>query len=465
MPAGRSGDVAIDGVDRMGLPVVAADFVGEVEPGFSGFGYGETLEQARTGGYGEVAESVLLTRALRDVSTRVGSYAALLREYGEKEVCDPSTLCLPAGTAWTPDLELTWLPTLRWGTGERVWVPADWVASRPLDLAGEAELTTPITNGLGAGDTAERALAHALLELIQRDGNSVSYRALDTGRVIDISGVDDPGLHALVDRFADAGIELLPKLADDDLGIASVFVVGVDRDPLAPPLAVTACGEAADPHLPTALRKAVLEYASSRARKVFAHGSWDVVAAVAPPDYLDRELSRPVPEQEVRALETMREWTRMSAGDLLGFLEPTVFSQRSIVAGGDIPTTARPGSPAENLAAALEALAGFDVLVFWAKSEVEGATVHVAKVIVPGLECETMSYGRLGGRGLRRLLALDSPLVAVGKRPGETFAPLTLPPEDDIGPAWLDLAGVAATVGPLYPLYREPTRHAVARLG
>ncbi|MEK8106270.1 hypothetical protein NKG94_15735 [Micromonospora sp. M12] len=31
------------------------------------------------------------------------------------------------------------------------------------------------------------------------------------------------------------------------------------------------------------------------------------------------------------------------------------------------------------------------------------------------------------------------------------------------GDAWLDLNGVARTIGPLYPLYREPSRHVVAR--
>src|SRR3712207_7295222 len=40
-------------------------------------------------------------------------------------------------------------------------------------------LVTPITNGLGAGDTLERAVLHGLLELVQRDGNTVSHRGLE----------------------------------------------------------------------------------------------------------------------------------------------------------------------------------------------------------------------------------------------------------------------------------------------
>jgi ribosomal protein S12 methylthiotransferase accessory factor len=77
-----------------------------------------------------------------------------------------------------------------------------------------------------------------------------------------------------------------------------------------------------------------------------------------------------------------------------------------------------------------------------------------------------MSYGRIGARGVRRLIERDSPLVGSGPPPREGTAAVVLDPagrEQFDGGAWLDLAGVARTVGSLYPLYREPARHAVAR--
>ena len=39
------------------------------------------------------------------------------------------------------------------------------------------------------------------------------------------------------------------------------------------------------------------------------------------------------------------------------------------------------------------------------------------KAIVPGLEVETMSYHRIGARGVRKLLSRGSPLVAMGPPP------------------------------------------------
>ena len=73
-------------------------------------------------------------------------------------------------------------------------VPVELAATRFADLLpAEQErerLLTPITNGLGAGPGLEHVLSHALLELVQRDGNSVDYRALDRGIAVDAAATD-----------------------------------------------------------------------------------------------------------------------------------------------------------------------------------------------------------------------------------------------------------------------------------
>ncbi len=127
----------------------------------------------------------------------------------------------------------------------------------------------------------------------------------------------------------------------------------------------------------------------------------------------------------------------------------------------DVPGDAR---RRETLELYRERLAGFDLLV----APVRVGEVHVAKVLVPGLEVETLSYGRIGERVLRRLLDRGSDLVGLGAPTTPDQLPVRLTPEATErvgGPAWLDVAAVARTVGELYPLYREPTRHAPQRLG
>jgi ribosomal protein S12 methylthiotransferase accessory factor YcaO len=125
---------------------------------------------------------------------------------------------------------------------DRLGVPAYSTALWPEDGA--------FCNGLGAGPSLEHALSHGLLELIQRDGNSVNYRALDQGMAVDIE-TSDPETRNLLTHLDREGVEVIVKLAATDFGMANLYVVGYDRDPGdAPhPLALSAY---ARPPIPTA---------------------------------------------------------------------------------------------------------------------------------------------------------------------------------------------------------------------
>ncbi len=88
----------------------------------------------------------------------------------------------------------------------------------------------------------------------------------------------------------------------------------------------------------------------------------------------------------------------------------------------------------------------------------------MVKAIVPGLEVETGSYSRIGARNLRRLLRRDDALVGTDDPPARA-RPILLPKSDrdELGPrTWLDVEALHGTVGRLYPLYREPSRHVSA---
>jgi ribosomal protein S12 methylthiotransferase accessory factor len=231
----------------------------------------------------------------------------------------------------------------------------------------------------------------------------------------------------------------------------------------------TACGEAAHPDREAAVRKALHEFASARTRKAFMHGPYDVVLPATPPGYLERWRTGHPPErlvEEDRALEAMLDWTRMGTGALVGLLQDTVLARRSTVALADLPTWDGDDLPG----AVLDRVhgAGYDVL---AELQPSAGDAVAAKVLVPGLEVETMSYGRIGERGVARLLDRGDPLVAVGARPaadggaGWARVLLTAAAEERLGgPAWFDRAGAHRRVGQLYALYREPGRHVVAEV-
>src|SRR3712207_8027994 len=144
-------------------------------------------------------------------------------------------------------------------------------------------------------------------------------------------------------------------------------------------------------------------------------GPYGVGRPAPPPGYLDPWRGGHPPErlvEEDRALEAMLAWTRMGTGALVDLLQDTVLSRRETVALTDLPTWSGDDLHA-TVAGALHA-AGHDVLV---ELQPSAGDAVAAKVLVPGLEVETMSYGRIGERGVRRLLERDDPLVAVGSDP------------------------------------------------
>lgn len=471
LSTGTVQEIDIRAYDRLAVPSIAAVYTSpeETAPAHS-TGFGASTAAARVGALGELSEAVLVNRVVATLSPEPGSYAEMRARHGTDLVVDPVTLVLEAGSDYSPDRPLLWVPMTRWRTGETVQVPIEFVASEQHTLPAQAPpggwLTTAVTNGLGAGDSLERAVSHALLEIIQRDGDTVCYRALDTGVVIDLSTSTDPQTVALLEGYARQGVQPLVKLAESELATV-VFCTGLDSaaDTAADtsPLAVTAIGEAAALDPTSAIRKALLEYASSRVRKSFAFGNLDDVAA-RHPEYLQRELSFPLVPQEDRAVREMQRWSAMSATELSDLVAPTLYRTERTVPLESLGADAPVPDPAAALTELLRRLDDFDVL-YLAAGEPGG--IRAAKVVVPGLEVETMSYLRIGERVLRRLLDRDSELVGLGAPATADQLPihLTVQASERIGgPAWFDRSVVARLVGGLYPLYREPDRFAMQRL-
>lgn len=460
-------EFALTPLDTVAVPVWATWWTGDGSA-TGGIGYGLTEQRARVGALGECVEHVCAWRALRTRARRSGSSADLVAELGPDAVVDPRLLGLPAGVELTDERPLQWLPLRRLRDDAQVWVPAEFVASSGDELPGEAPpggwLTVPVSNGLGAGSSLDQAIAHAVLEVLQRDGNGLTFRAMDQGTVIDLEGVTDPVTLSAIDRLRAAGVEVLPKLASTEFGLANVYVVGASPDDDI--LSATACGEAVHPDREVALRKAVLEFANARARKQFMHGPLDRVIEVAPDDYPTVIAAMDPGLEEQRVLTAMVDWLRLPRRTWRPMVETTVLSRRSVVAFTDLPTSEATSGSAllQDVLGRLSAQ-GYDVLV--ADFSPSGGGVHAVKVVVPGLEVETVAYARIGERNARRLVEQGrDDLVRVGAQPQGWFRiHLTADGERRLGgPAWLDRGALDALAEGLLPLYREPSRHTAQKV-
>lgn len=471
LPINGAFEFSLTPLDRVGQPLWAAGLWGDPVTFFDGFGYGETQEAAEVSAWGEVAENFHATHALRRMHRRYASYQALLSE--GIDAIDPVSLCLDAGCDYDPGRTLCWVEARRYPTHEPVLIPVEAAAASYQDIAPDADrkswLMTPVTNGLGAGITFDQALSHGLCELIQRDGDSVTFRALDRGIAIELDDVRSGSTRRLLQRLAGLGIRVIPKIASTDFGIPVVYVVGADEHLEQAPfgLMLSACGEAAHPDRERALAKALQEFISSRARKRFMHGPLRDVAAVAPASYMDRLFSSEPGGDESRALQSVSEWVGMSKRDFFELIRDPVLSVKSRVMFSSLPTcdTNEAADAAALLKLLTERLSKNGLEIIYVPLSSDNDIICAVKAIVPGLEVETMSYGRIGRRNVQRLLDRDLGLVGIGK-PAPGASPIRLSEEDRTalgGPAWLDRAAVDHVVGRLYGLYREPNGHTVAR--
>ena len=460
LPEGELWSFAVTALDKTGLPSWSVTQM----PGFpdGGHGYGESELQAEIGALGEQHEKLQSRLTFPTFPQEEASHHDLTASYGEAAVVDPVRLGLPAGSDYTPQRALRWVRMREWPSGAERFVPLAAAASSASELPkGYTPLFLPVSNGLGAGFSLERALSHAVLEIGQRDGNSVRYRAFDRGVAVDVDGLPDD-LADLLSRVRAGGLEPTLKLAATDFGLTNVYVHGPARHDFAPAISEAANGEACHPDRDTAFRKALLEYTSSRTRLAFDQGPLGRVAEVATPGYLDAHRRHfPPGGEEPRALAAMLGWLELSHAELREKLG-SVWRVSEHVSWEDLPQT-RVSTPEETLALLTQRLEGFQILYLETQSEkARDQGVVTVKAVLPGLEVETASYGRIGIRNLRRLLEQESPLVGVGTPPPGA-ARVHLHEEDEEalgGPGWFDLLGLERLVSPFYSLYREPSSHA-----
>jgi ribosomal protein S12 methylthiotransferase accessory factor len=459
MPKGELKTFRIDGIDQLGIPIVDATFLGEDDSYGNGLGYGATPVEAEVGAYGELYEEYFISQAVLNIESVEASFAQMQIDYKDQIVIDPLTLVLPAGSNYDKDLQLKWVQINRLADDAAAWIPLEFLGNYNEYVAYPNQLITAITNGCGAGETFERALLHGLLELLQRDGNADCFRALDQGKVIDLDGISEKTLQ-LMQELEEKGLKVIPKLAQITCGCVSLYAVGDDLSDDDFPFTVAACGEAADPDFDHAIRKAVLECASSHSRKIFYHSSMERKTKITPEGYAEENLKLiDLEAEEQRALRTHVEWLEMGKTKLREKLKDSVFLQKEVVSPKNMPHFDK-SSIEDRLNQVIKSYKKEGLDIYYYRATLPDHPIQVVRAIVPGIEMEFGSYHRIGARGVQRLLDRKDKLISTVSGPGKKRIRLTAEKEKELGGRfWLDTDALDEKINDLYPLYREPNAH------
>lgn len=476
----------ISSLDRIGIPIFVSAL--KTDDGFinDGFGYGGSSTEALVGALGEMSETYHVHQALKTApACEALSYKDMVNHFSADCVIDPLTLCLSAGFPYHKDLPLRWVEVIRLGDGVRCWVPRECVAPSGASYATcssriefqtscrPAKLFPPITCGLGAGLTLEHALSHGVLELLQRDGNCTTFRAMDCGIDLDLDKLESEEISGIILKLGQLGLRVRAKLASTEFGLTNLYVIAEPIDPKQAcesfSLLATACGEAVHANRERALRKALQEYLASRSRKLFMHGLLKDIKAIAPARYVETILEPSEPDgEEPKALREMAAWIGYSQAKLTAALKRTTFSTQQVVAFSSLPSVpdGQIQSPVDRLADISRRLAVEGISIYYFDASPDGLKgPQVIKAVAPGLEGETLSYWRIGMRGARRLLARGAGLVSQGApQPQDLPIHLTAEAQAVLGdPVYFKVPEWERVLYGHYPLYREPSSHTVQK--
>lgn len=476
----------ISELDCIGLPIYVASL--ESSDGFTnnGVGYGNSAAEAMVGAFGELSETYHVHQSLKNALTCESvSFNEMVNEFGSDVVVNPFSLCLSAGYPYHHDLPLRWVSVKRFHDNANCWMPREAVAfggfsydlrSSQVELQSNksaAKLFPPITCGLGAGLSIEQALCHGILELIQRDGNCTTFRALDQGIDINLDVINSFEIRTTLSMLKSLGFNVRAKLASTDFDLVNIYVLAETSAGSSSnanfPIMLSACGEAVDPNREHALRKALHEFISSRSRKAFMHCDTDNYKKLIPASYFESIVKNVNPSfEEQKALFEMVKLISKSESEIFNIFKNSVFSSRKNVYFSSLPNMSENENVdfKINLDALVNKLSLQNIPVFYFDaSPIEDNSPKVIRVIAPGLEGETMSYWRVGKRGAKRLLHNQSSILSQ-KQPQSQhlLIPMHQAAIDELGgPVYFKVSDWEKVVYDHYPLYREPSAHSVQK--
>ncbi|MDD9908463.1 MAG: YcaO-like family protein [Ahrensia sp.] len=343
----------ITGLDRIGIPVALAIRPNSRSVAVSQ-GKGETADHARASA---LMETIEIWHAERFDKPVLYGKARDLRD--RHQFIDLERLPLVRNGQFADDLPLLWVEGVEIASSEPLLVPYEMV---------HADYTRPVqpchgvfpasTNGLASGNSLLEAVNHALAEVIERDALSVWHAtAPDQQKTkrLNVETITAPSLKAMIEKVTGAGLEVAFWDITSDIGVATILCLMDDPGSHDGHIGL---GSGTHPDAAVALRRALTEAAQTRLNYISGARddlSLDEFAAegIASKHRFVREMmSGPVGKKEVADIPSQTH-------ELLS--QDLDFMMRGLAAAG------------------IEGAAYVDLT----RPDIG---IHVARVIVPGLE-------------------------------------------------------------------------------
>jgi ribosomal protein S12 methylthiotransferase accessory factor len=287
---------------------------------------------------------------------------ALYEEIGIRRAVDPLDLILAR------PLEAG--EKIHWSTGydllekEEVWVPSN-ALFLPYNTLGEAKgLFASDPNGLAAGNTRDEAILSGLLEVLERDAQSLAERNHSMGKRV---AVEKPGpVRDLLARFEGSGIGITLWLLDGRTRIPTIAAAA--DDPVTKDPAFLVMGAGTHPSPEAAAIQALTEVAQRRAVRI---------------------------QGEATTSEEREAFVQRIGYDRMKRLNREWFAPADTVVLGDIPDLSTPTIGGDIRLVLAELLGKVERVCV---CDLTRTKVPAVRVIVPGLEVSAINKERVRRR-------------------------------------------------------------------
>jgi ribosomal protein S12 methylthiotransferase accessory factor len=283
----------VTGLDRIGIPVVMVCRPNARSIAVSQ-GKGLNLAAAKASGLMEAVETYHAEHITLPLV--LGSQTELCTA---QPLVDVSELPFIVDSLFHPHVPMLWVEGKDLIQKTPIWLPYELVhANYTLPFPPGSGCFAASTNGLASGNHLLEAIVHGICEVVERDSTTLwnhKDRKARTATGLDLDSIDEPACRDVLERFAQADIDVKVWETTTDVGIASFYCLILDRRDQS---AHTADGAGCHPARDIALLRALTE--AAQIRMTYIAGSREDI----PPG----EYTRTAKERKLRDCRTLVDW-------------------------------------------------------------------------------------------------------------------------------------------------------------